>query len=145
MRESKTIGGNTFGKDKINQVKFYIPTVNDAVKTLMNIAVINPGDTDGTYNHLTYIEDGKENPIEKGVKISNGVIYTVEEKESYNNYFLEIESMENQFIIISIKTSSVINEENIETDLTPNTITKYSNLICKNKINECFKIFSSFC
>ena len=61
---------NTFGKDKINQVKFYIPTVNDAVKTLMNIAVINPGDTDGTYNHLTYVEDGKENPIEKGVKIS---------------------------------------------------------------------------
>ena len=131
---------NTFGKDKINQVKFYIPTMNNIVKTLMNIAVINPGDTDGTYNHLTYVEDGKENPIEKGVKISNGVIYTVEEKESYNNYFLEIESMENQFIIISIKTSSVINEENIETDLTPNTITKYSNLICKNKINECFKL-----
>ena len=131
---------NSIGNDKINQVKFYIPTMNNTEKTLMHIAVINPGDTDGSYNHLNYVENNKEKLIKNVVKISNGVIYTVEEKESYSNYFLEIESMENQFIIISIKTSSVISEGNIETDLTPNTITKYSKLNFGNTTNECFKI-----
>ena len=135
---------NFIGKDKINLIKFYIPKMNSAEKTLMNIAVINPGDTDGTYNYLNYVEDGQEKPIKNSVKISNGVVYTVEEKESYSNYFLEIESMENQFIIISIKTSSVNSEGNIETDLTPNTITKYTNLISNDKINECFKINENY-
>ena len=133
---------NSIGKNKINKIKFYIPSMSNTEKNLMNIAVINPGDTDGSYNNLSYIksDNGKETLIKKRAKIDNGVIYTIEKDENCANYYLHIESMENQFIIISIKTSTAINNENIETDLTPNTMAKYTNLICETKINECFKI-----
>ena len=131
---------NSIGKNKINKIKFYIPTMNNTEKNLMNIAVINPGDTDGSYNNLFYVKNTKETLIKKRIKIDNGVIYTIEKDENCDNYYLYIESMENQFIIISIKTSTVINKENIETDLTPNTMAKYTNIICEIKINECFQI-----
>ena len=129
---------NTIGKDKMNKVKFYIPTMKNLGKNLMNVAVINPGDIDGSYNKLIYKEGSIEKEITKIYKINNGVIYAVEEQEKYNNYFLEIESIENQFVIISIKTSNV-KDGNIETDITPNTISKYS-YIYKSPFNECFKI-----
>ena len=134
---------NSIGKEKFNKIKFNIPPGS---KEKLFVTIINPGDIDGTFTTMYSIND-KDNyrsEISKGSKINMGMIYVLEKDESISRYELEIESMENQFITISLKSSSLKTEGNInyiESEITPNTITKFSDLVSNGKkINECFKL-----
>ena len=131
---------NSFRKEKFNKVKFNIPAIKNVGKNNLMIAIINPGDPDGSYAKL----DIKGVPSDKKYKINMGVVYVIDEEKEVEYYELEIESLENQFITISIKTSN-FGSNYYESEITPNTIAKFSDLrVEKEKINECFKINQNY-
>ena len=125
---------------------FNIPPISKEKKLMLTI--INPGDTDGTFTTIYSITDSGRTPLPKGSKINMGMIYEFEHEEGILRYELEIESLENQVITISLKSSSFKTEGDvsyIESEITPNTVTKFSDLkISGKKINECFKINENY-
>ena len=130
---------NSFGKEKFNKIKFKIPTMQKEGNKLM-IAIINPGDTDGSYVSLATYSQALV-PSDKKYQIKMGVVYVIEEDKDFKHYELEIESLENQFITISIKACISGSNNYYESEITPNTIPKFSDLKPNGKkINECFKI-----
>ena len=134
---------NSIGKEKMNIINFKIPKIEKSGKNRIYIAILNPSDINGDYITLYYIKsEGKQ--INNVNKINMGVLYWYDQDNTINGYKLEIESLENQFITIIIKSSS-LNSNSIESEITPNTIAKFSNLnVNSNKVNECFKINENY-
>ena len=139
---------------KINTMKFKIPSSlnnlyldNDNIKKhLLTISVTNPNDPE--YSKLSLISGNNEISLKmKSYKSSKTMIYSVIEEDniiefSENNFYvLEIESMQNQFIFISIKIS-IIDNNKINSEIIPNSSPKYSYLNFTDIIvnEECFKI-----
>ena len=134
---------NSVGKEKINKLNV---TFQNAQKkgTNFTIAVINPGDADGEFSKLYYYYENHRYEQKVHYNINRGVILFLEEGNYYEKYDLEIDSLENQFITISIKTSSKETKSNdtlIQSIITPNTIPKFSNLkVNGQKTTECYKL-----
>ena len=140
MHNFYAYNSNSFGKEKFNKVKFNIPGIKNVGKNNLMIAIINPGDPDGSYAKL----DIRGVPSYKKYKINMGVVYVIDEETDVDYYELEIESLENQFITISIKTSN-FGSNYYESEITPNTIAKFSDLRVENeKINECFRVNQNY-
>ena len=140
--------------DKINTMNFKIPSSLDKkyptnAKHALTISVTNPSDTD--YIQLYSMVNGAKNKIEVDkYQIPIGIIFTfIEEdyidpnkcKDAKCFYVLEIQSLENQFVSFSAKTSIYV-ENTLETTIMPNSQSYYSYLNTKNILatEECFKI-----
>ena len=142
---------NSISNDKFSKIKFKFPSgrKDDADKYQMTITVINPKDLDGEFIEIKGIREGQSSfLVLPKYKINNGVIYSFNEKnveEDINgNYTLEITSMEYQFITLIIK-SSIIENDNYLSEITPNSIGKYSYFISsKINNNECYKINENY-
>ena len=136
---------NSIGKEKFNKMIFNIPPSS---KEKLMITIINPGDIDGTFSTIYSIKNNERTPLKKGNHTNMGMIYVLDKDESVLRNELEIESLENQFITISLKSSSFKTEgeiNHIGSEITLNTVTKFSNLITNGKkINECFKISENY-
>ena len=140
--------------DKINTMNFKIPSSLDKkyttnAKHALTISVTNPSDTD--YIQLYSMVNGAKNKIEvEKYQIPIGIIFTfIEEnyidpnkcKDTKCFYVLEIQSLENQFVSFSAKTS-IYAENTLETTIMPNSQSYYSYLNTKNILatEECFKV-----
>jgi hypothetical protein len=139
------VPGNTL--EKLNTMKFKIQSsLNkkyEKGKHLLTISVTNPSDKDAII-----LKDSKTNELKANTYITPmGKIFSfIEEDISENSgnsfYYLEIESMEYQFITISIK-SSVEYDKKIESDIIPNESPKYTFVNNTNEFvveEECFTI-----
>ena len=125
---------NSIGKEKFNKMIFNIPPISKEKKLMFTI--INPGDTDGTYTTIYSITDSGRTLLPKGSKMNMGMIYEFDYEEGILRYELEIESLENQVITISLKSSSFKTEgvvSYIESEITPNTVTKFSDFKISGK------------
>ena len=134
---------NSIGKEKFNKIKFNIPAIKKGKNNKLMVTILNPKDTDGSFSKLYSF--GKITLQQVNLyKINMGVVYVVNEADDYRYYELEIESLENQFITISIKATILKSDKGgnyYESDITPNTIAKFSYLKVEGKkVNECFKI-----
>lgn len=137
--------------DKLNTMKFkFYSSLNKAYtnneKHVYTISVANPGDSEYTELNLMK-EERKISLNEDSYKTPTGIVFTFAE-ENYmtefskdNFYVLEIQSLENQFISISIKTSKYYDNK-LVSEILPNYYSKYSYLNSKNiPVNEeCFNI-----
>ena len=127
-------------EQKINTMKFKIPSllnnlnsINDNTqKYMLTVSVTNPSDPE--YSKLSLISGNNEKTLKMmSYKSSMNMIYSVIEEDNINDlsennfYVLEIESMQNQFISISIKIS-FINNNKINSEIIPNSSPKYSYL-----------------
>lgn len=128
------------GIDKFREIDISFPAIPDNSNcNRASVAVISPDDIYGDYNTLR-IENGKE--ITNKERINSGVIYDFDfDKTTQNKLLLHIESSENQFIMVSTRASNVQGNY-IQSEITPNSIAKYSNFrwAQNEDINECFKI-----
>ena len=140
--------------DKINTMNFKIPSSleknypNNA-KHVLTISVSNPSDSD--YIQLYQMIEGEKKEMEPdSYKTPTGIIFTFIEENYIDKkefkiencfYVLEIQSLENQFISISAKTSTYI-ENILESQIMPNAQLYYSYLNTKNITakEECYKI-----
>ena len=137
------VPGNTL--EKLSTMKFKIQSSFNKKytkgKQLLTISVTNPSDKDAII-----LKDSNKKEIENVYTTPIGKIFSIIEGDinnSENNfYYLEIESMEYQFVSISIK-ASVEYDKKIESDIIPNESPKYTFV---NNINnfmieeECFTI-----
>ena len=135
---------NSLGKEKLNKINFTFPVWD---KKNLDIAVNNPGDLEGDFITLSYAFLPQEGeivpihvPIEERTKFEKGIIFSINEGRPRSDYFLEIESSENQFITLSIKTFYNKSNNYYESEIIPNTNAKYSKLAFESNINECFEI-----
>ena len=138
---------NSLGKEKLNKINFTFPFFDSTNNKNIDIAVINPGDIEGDFVKLSYAwEPTKDSegpiyiPIKERTKFEKGIILSINGKMEQANYFLEIESSENQFITLSIKISYNKTVDYYESEIIPNTVGKCSSLTFNSEINECFKI-----
>ena len=141
------------GKEKINSMSFKIPSslskkYTNNEKHLLTISVANPSDIDYTQLYLKQGNDKKALNW-NSFKFSMNLIFTVIEEDfienfSENNFYvLEIESLANQFISISVKASKYDQDNNkLYSEITPNSSPKYSYFSSsKNQIKEeCFEL-----
>lgn len=133
--------------EKLSTMKFKIPSSLSRQyskgKHLLTISVTNPSDKDAIV-----LKDSNQKELKENVYIAPmGKIFSLVEEEigsnSANYYYLEIESLENQFISISIKASSYIEYDKIENDIIPNESPKYTFVNNTNDFKvkeECFTI-----
>ena len=139
------IPGNTL--EKLSTMKFKIQSsLNKKYtkgKQLLTISVTNPSDKDAIV-----LKDSNKNELKGNSYITpmGKIFYVLGEdisKDSSNSfYYLEIESMEYQFVSISIKTS-VEYDKKIESELIPNESPKYTFVNNTNNFlveEECFTI-----
>ena len=139
------IPGNTL--EKLSTMKFKIQSsLNKKYtkgKQLLTISVTNPSDKDAIV-----LKDSNKNELKENSYITpmGKIFYVLGEdisKDSSNSfYYLEIESMEYQFVSISIKTS-VEYDKKIESELIPNESPKYTFVNNTNNFlveEECFTI-----
>ncbi len=137
--------------DKLITMKFKILSSLNKVYTnnekhVYTISVTNPGDLE--YTELKLMKKGKKVSFNAdSYKTPTSIVFTFVE-ENYmtefskdNFYVLEIQSLENQFISISIKTSKFYDNK-LVSEILPNYYSKYSYLNSKNiQVNEeCFYI-----
>ena len=132
--------------EKLNTMKFKIQSsLNKKYtkgKQLLTISVTNPSDKDAIV-----LKDSKLNEIKTNSFITPmGKIFSIIEGDINNSensfYYLEIESMEYQFVSISIK-ASVEYDKKIESDIIPNESPKYTFVNNTNNFmieEECFTI-----
>ena len=137
-------------EDKLNNMIFKIPssmekTQSKNINHILTISLTNPSDLD--YNQLYLVEKGNKIPLRNisYYKTSMDIIYTFIEEDIISEYSddkfyaLEVNSMKNQFVSISVKTSIYdIPLFMITTDIIPNTNEKYSYLFPKTEkqVNE---------
>ena len=143
----------TTREEKIDKMAFKIPSslnkiYPDGTKHLLTISVSNPSDLD--YTQLYLINGNKKKNLnDNSYKTPMDLIFSfVEEKykeplSEDSFYVLEIESIEYQFVSISVK-ASIYNESSskLYSEIIPNSISKYSYLNdSNNKIEEeCFAL-----
>ena len=144
-----------FASEQItNTMKFKIPSslynsYPNYAKHLLTISVSNPNDPDYTKLYLNNGNNTEELKMDS-YKTRTNMIFSLIEENNINElsdnifYVLEIESMENQFISISIKPSIYfINEYKLNSEIMPNSHPQYSflNLNSEDKTKEeCYKI-----
>ena len=137
------VPGNTL--EKLSTMKFKIQSSFNQKytkgKQLLTISVTNPSDKDAII-----LKDRNKKEIENAYITPIGKIFSIIEGDinnSENNYYyLEIESMEYQFVSISIKASVEYNKK-IESDIIPNESPKYTFVNNTNNFmieEECFTI-----
>ena len=133
--------------NKFSRINFAI-SINENIisdNDIKTITIINPSDKEGFYIKLYYIKNNQEYEIKSNnYKTRIGKIYEFSGKDLSieRKYVLKIESLENQFITISIKNSNYdLKESLILSEITPNIIPQFS-LIKQEEtiIKECYKI-----
>lgn len=121
---------------KINTIKFKFPSGRiDDKKYQMTITVINPRDINGDFIEIKGTRESSSSYLVlPKYLIDIGVIYSFNEgdlEEDINGtYTLDITSMENQFVTVIIKSSKIENDDYLS-EITPNSIAKYSYFIAK--------------
>lgn len=136
--------------EKISSMKFMIPSsLNKKYskgKHLLTISVTNPSDKDAIILYTLY--DSKKKELNENTYITPmGKIFSIIEEDIGSNsetkYYLEIESLEYQFISISIKASAYNEYDKIESEIVPNESPKYTFVNNTNNFmikEECFTI-----
>ena len=134
--------------NKFTRIRFKFPVFerNITKNVRKTITVINPEDKDGIFTKLFFVEQNIEVEMAGNIyKIKVGTLYQFPEEEDNKDrqlYILQIESLENQFITVSIKSSDIDTKNNLFlSEITPNSIPIFS-LIKKQEttITECYKI-----
>ena len=141
---------------KFNTMKFKIPSslskeYSKNKKHSLTISVTNPTDAD-SINLYLFKNNEINNLNVDNFKTPMGKIFTFLEeninKSPNNSYILEIESIQNQFISISIKTSIYDeNSKKLINEIIPNSNPKYTYINNFNNIiikEECFKINENY-
>ena len=154
LKKSDSYSYFVSNKDKLNNMIFKIPSSKnedypESFDHILTISVTNPSDLD--YNQLYLLNKGNKTLLNVDhYKTSMNIIFTFIEEDYIQEfsddifYALEINSMNNQFVSISVKASRYnIPLFMIFTDIIPNTNSKYSYLFSKKEkqVNEeCFKL-----
>ena len=159
LKKSDTYSYFVSAEDKISNMIFKIPSSMDKIyskseKHMLTISVTNPSDLD--YNQLYLVEKGNKIPLNNidFYKTSMDIIFAFIEEDYIQKfsenifYALEINSIEGQFVSLTVKTSRYnIPGALLNTDIIPNTNSKYSYLFSnedKKYNEECFKLNESY-
>lgn len=132
--------------DKFTRIRFkFLPFEESKEENnRKTVTVINPGDKDGIFTKLFFVEKNTEIEMTGNkYKIKVGALYEFPEEDNKDRlYILQIESLENQFITISIKPSKFDTNNNlIISEITPNSIPRFSLIKNEEKtLTECYKI-----